>query len=74
MWGGGAQVGVIYNLTPMWFVNASYEAVATGTYTQNYQSGFSSTSAGYSDTGVIYVSTNQNIFAQSVTFTINRLF
>ncbi|HWA99409.1 MAG TPA: hypothetical protein VG713_12995 [Pirellulales bacterium] len=78
MWGGGAQIGLAYNITPRWFIDVSYDAVVTGTYTNNYSSAFSSSSTSggnvYTDSGALFLSNAQKVYAQSLTVTINRSF
>lgn len=74
MWGGGAQFGFIYYLSPTWFLDFSYDFVFTGNYTLNNTSGFVSQTGSLTDTGVLYITTTRHIFAQSIGVTINKLF
>lgn len=74
MCGGAAQIGLIYFLSPSCFLDCSYDLMATGPYTQNYSTPFTSESDGYTQVGTLFVTTQQRVLAQSATVSFNLRF
>lgn len=76
MWGGAAQVGMTYYVSPTWFLDLNYTYAITGRDKINYSAPFSNTTAGtpYNTVGNLYGDTNQRIIAQGLTLTINKSF
>lgn len=74
MWGGAAQIGLVYYLGASCFLDASYDIMVTGAYTQNYTAPFTNDSGFYTTVGTLNITTVQRITAQSIGLTFNLLF
>lgn len=74
MIGGAVQTGLVYHLGDSWFVDMSYEFVATGASTNKNSGPFSTQVSGYTDTGTLYVNTTQRLTVQSLNFSLNFAF
>ncbi len=74
MWGTVGQVGLMYYLSPTWFLDLSYDVAVTARYTKHNSSLFSTTTDGYTDAGTLFVNPTQQITAQSIALTINRMY
>ena len=78
MWGGAAQLGMTYFITPTWFIDASYTYALTGSRTTNHQQAFANTSAvgavTYTTSGTLITKDTLRVNNQSVALTINKVF
>ena len=76
VWGGAAQAGFSYFPAPEWSIDVTYTYAISGQYDTNVSEPFthSMTSPSVTVTGTGYINTNQNIMAQALTLTINKLF
>ncbi len=76
VWGGAAQIGAAYFLTPDWSVNLDYTYAISGQYTNKNSAAFANRleALGVAVTGTGYVNTKQSMSAQALTLTINKLF
>lgn len=74
VWGGAAQIGFTYNLSPCWFLDLSYKYALTGKYKHNNAAPFASASSGFTDSGILNVNTTQRITVQSFAVSVNMLF
>jgi hypothetical protein len=74
MWGGAAQLGIVYYASPACFLDVSYDIMVTGHYTQHFASSKTWTRNWDTETSVLRVDTFQQIMAQSLTATLNVLF
>lgn len=61
MIGGAVQTGLVYHLGESWFVDLSYQFVATGASTNKNSGPFSTAVAGYTDTGTLFVNATQRL-------------
>lgn len=74
LWGGGAQIGVSYNLDPTWVLDLNYTYLITSRDKTNYQVPFASTVLNFTDSGTMFGSNTQRITAQAVSLTVNKVF
>ncbi|MDR3443376.1 MAG: hypothetical protein P4L65_10180 [Legionella sp.] len=75
-WGGAAQVGLSYFLASDWTVDLSYTYAISNQYKINYAIPFTHfvKSDNITTTGTGYTNTSQNVMAQAVTLTVNKVF
>lgn len=78
-WGGAAQLGMNYFISPSLFLDASYTYSIAGTYSSTHKQSFTNTSAAGSTTivtsGILATKdTFRNTTIQSVNLSINKLF
>ena len=78
-WGGGAQIGASYFITPSWFIDASYTFSALGGRVSRHEQSFTNTSTMNGDnlltTGILATKdTFKTALLQSVNVSINRMF
>ncbi|WP_232220633.1 outer membrane protein [Legionella tunisiensis] len=74
LWGGGAQIGIRYNLDPTWVLDLNYTYLITSRDKTNYQVPFASTVLNFTDSGTMFGSNTQRITAQAVSLTVNKVF
>lgn len=74
MWGGEAQLGAKYFLSPSWFIDSNYSFAITGNYGQNYTGPFTSVSNSHTNIGTLYIRTHQQYIVQAVGVSIDKLF
>lgn len=75
VWGGAAQLGLVYYITPCWFLDVNYKYAATGRYKVRKSSFFESLASGFiRDTGTLSVHSSQRITAQSLSISLNKIF
>lgn len=78
-WGGGAQIGMSYFITPSWFIDASYTFSALERRVSRHKQSFSNTSTEDGETllttGILATkNTFKPTLLQSVNISINRMF
>ncbi len=73
MWGGTLQLGMMYYVRPLCYIDISYDVIITGRYTQSFSTPFSSESGGFTTTGVANITTAQSITAQSLNLSQPRV-
>lgn len=77
-WGGAAQLGMTYFVTPTWFIDASYTYAITGSYRTTHQQAFTNTSkildVVYNTSGTLYTADTLQTRTQSVNVAINKVF
>ena len=73
-WGGAAQIGITYSLSPSWFLDFNYTYAGTGRNTIKYVSPFTNFIAGQNTVGTSYINPSQQITVQSFGVSINTLF
>lgn len=75
LWGGAAQVGMVYYFAPCWFLDVNYYFAVTGRHKFKNSSSFSSSTGGLlTTTGTLSIKSAQRITAQSLTLSINKVF
>jgi hypothetical protein len=78
MWGGAAEIGMAYYISPTWLVDFSYSYAITGHYRNNVTTPFSSSSSVAGDVitaaGTITTLTSQQVVAQGVKISVNKVF
>jgi hypothetical protein len=74
MWGGTLQLGMMYYVRPLCYIDISYDVTITGRYTQSFSTPFSSESGGFTTSGIANISTAQSLTAQSLNLSLNRAF
>jgi len=78
VWGGAAQVGMMYFISPTWFVDASYTYAITGHDTIDHEQAFSNSSSvgttSYTTSGTLVTKDNLSVNNQSLTLLINKIF
>lgn len=77
-WGGTAQIGTTYFVTPSWFIDMSYTYTLTGKTTNYHQQTFTNTSnlAGtiYTTSGILYTKNTLRVKNQTLMLTFNKVF
>lgn len=78
-WGGGAQIGMSYFISPSWFIDASYTFSALESRVSRHEQSFSNTSTMDGDnlltTGILTTKdTFKTTLVQSINISINKLF
>ena len=77
-WGGAAQIGATYFVTPSWFLDMSYTYTVTSSYTTNHQQTFTNSSnvagVNYTTSGTLYTKDTLSIKNQALMLTINKVF
>lgn len=77
-WGGVAQVGMTYFISPTWFIDASYTYAKTGNNTTAHEQPFSNSSSvgdvSYTTSGTLFTKDTLNVNNQSLTLAINKVF
>ncbi|MCX7117022.1 MAG: hypothetical protein NTW94_03790 [Legionellales bacterium] len=73
-WGGAAQLGLTYSLSPTWFLDFNYTYAGTGKNTIKYVSPFTNQIATDHLVGTSYINPSQWAAVQSVRVTINKSF
>ena len=78
LFGGAAQLGMTYFITPSLFIDANYTYAITGSHTVNHSQSYayisSLGSTVYNSTGNLYTKNTLRIKNQSVAITINKVF
>lgn len=76
VWGGAAQMGLSYFLGPDWTIDFSYTYGIAKQYNANYAIPFTHylKSDDITTTGTGYTNTTQNVMAQALTVSINKVF
>jgi hypothetical protein len=74
MWGAIGELGITYYVRPACYAELSYDAIITGSYSKQYSTPFTSQSGGFTTTGTANISAVQHLTAQSLNFTLVRLF
>ncbi len=74
MWGGTLQLGMMYYVRPLCYIDVSYDVTISGRYTQSFATPFTNESGGFTSSGVANISTAQSITAQSLNVSLNRAF
>ncbi len=74
MWGGAAEIGMAYYINPTWFVDINYHYAVTKKYSSQHTSSFNDSSFGFSTSGAFIFSTSQQVTAQAVKLSINKVF
>lgn len=76
VWGGGAQLGATYHLTPSWFLdfNYSYAATSFNTIKNPILPIGKRAVATVSSSGILYANSSQSPAVQSLAVTINKKF
>ena len=74
IWGGVAQIGLVYFLDHDWFLDLNYSYARTEKFTSDFSAPFASTSSGFQTNGTLFVSPSQRVTDQSFTVSINRRF
>jgi hypothetical protein len=72
VWGGAAQVGVNYFITPTWSLDLNYTFARSSQFDADYAAGFSNPRNG--TTGFAHLDTSQTVTPQSVRISINKVF
>lgn len=77
-WGGAAQLGMTYFISPTWFIDTSYTYAITGNNTVNHQQTFANSAnvagVSYTTSGTLYTKDTLSVNNQSLTITLNKLF
>lgn len=77
-WGGAAQIGMTYFLSPTWFIDASYTYAVTGNNSTFHQQTFTNTSdvggVTYTTSGTLYTRDILSMSSQALTLAINKVF
>lgn len=74
IWGGGAEIGINYNISDAWMLNLNYSYAITGLATIANSAAFASESDGYTDTGTLYTSAQQKVISQGIAVGISMSF
>lgn len=76
IWGGAAQAGFAYFLSPDWSIDFNYTFAMTPKYGANYVNPFSQylKADNITTTGLGYTTTSQNLTAQALSVSINKVF
>jgi hypothetical protein len=76
-WGGVAEIGMTYFISPTWFIDASYNYAVTGHTTINHSQTFTNSSSvgttSYATSGTLYTKDTLSLNNQSVTLSINKV-
>lgn len=77
-WGGAAQLGMAYFISPTWFIDASYTYATSGSNTVDHQQAFLNTSSilgvQYTASGTIYTTDTLRVNTQALSLSINKIF
>lgn len=78
-WGGAAQLGMTYFISPTWFIDASYTYAVTGDNTTAHEqafvnSGSLSSTTSYNTSGTLLTRETLSASNQALTLTINKVF
>ena len=77
-WGGAAQLGMTYFMSPTWFVDVSYTYAITGNNTTRHEQTFSNSSSigstHYTTSGTLFTRDTLSISTQALTVAINKVF
>ncbi len=77
-WGGAAQLGMTYFISPTWFIDASYTYALTANHTSPYQQPFTYSSrignVSYTTSGTLYTKDTLGIGNQALALSINKVF
>lgn len=77
LWGGAAQLGMVYYISPTWFIDVSYTYAVTGSRTSSHQQTFSNSSSigsvNYNTSGTLFTKDTLRINNQSARLTINKI-
>jgi len=74
MWGGAWQMGLVYYLRPLCFVDVGYDFMVTGNYTEIYPTPTTSVSGNNTYVSLIDYSTSQRVWSQGINVTLNWTF
>lgn len=76
-WGGAAQLGMTYFISPTWFIDTSYTYSITGNNVTRHQQAFSNASSlgstHYATSGTLFTKDTLGINAQALTLSINKM-
>ena len=76
-WGGAAQLGMAYFISPTWFIDASYTYSMTGNNTTAHQQAFSNASTigdiHYNTSGTLFTQDTLKVNTQALTLAINKM-
>lgn len=76
-WGGTAQLGASYFLTPTWFIDMAYSYTATANKAINHQQPFTNTSSlgstTYTTTGTLFTKNTLSLKNQTLMLSINKV-
>ena len=77
-WGGAAQLGMTYFMSPTWFIDASYTYAITGNNTTSHEQAFINSSTigktSYVTSGTLFTRDTLSVSNQAVTLAINKVF
>jgi hypothetical protein len=77
-WGGAAQLGMTYFISPTWFIDVSYTYAVTGNNTTNHEQAFANSSqlgtTQYTTSGTLFTKDTLSVTNQAVTLVINKVF
>ncbi len=77
-WGGAAQLGMTYFISPTWFVDASYTYAITGNNMTPHEQAFSNASSlgstNYTTSGTLFTKDTLSLNTQALTLAINKVF
>ena len=77
-WGGAAQLGMTYFISPTWFIDASYTYAITGNNTTLHEQAFSNSQisdfVSYFTSGTLFTKDTLSVSAQALTVAINKVF
>jgi len=74
VWGGAAQVGVDYYLSPTWFLDLNYTFALSASYKTKYSSPLTNSNGVLTSVGTAYINASQQFTSQSVEVSLNRVF
>ncbi|MGQ3892091.1 outer membrane protein [Legionella sp. CNM-4043-24] len=77
-WGGAAQLGMTYFISPTWFVDASYTYAMTGNNETPHKQAFTNSSSvgstAYTTSGTLFTKDTMRVGTQALTLSINKVF
>jgi len=75
VWGGAAQLGAAYHISPTWVFDFNYTYAITARDTVKYSAPFTNvTEVGNTQIGTSFIHSAQHIVVQSVMFSVNKVF
>jgi hypothetical protein len=74
VWGGAAQIGMMYTFTPTWFLDLNYTYAMTDKYKNHFSAPFTSVSNGLTYSGLAFITTSQRVTTQAFAVTVNKAF
>lgn len=77
-WGGAAQLGMTYFISPTWFIDASYTYSIIGNNTARHEQTFTNMSSSgtttFTTSGTLFTRDTLSVRTQAVTLSINKVF